>query len=184
MGRAENLSVGNTSMRDISQQHKGLSCRLLWHTVERDWFSGPEKRTFLCSRRNWVTVSCKIFSIHCSPTLEDKSFSRLRALNTWLTSSCFSSWIKFIDKLLLEPWGQFPNCWGSHKRHWIQTAQHQPVSCPQKQEHDDRHQGNSTNRGTAFISLSLNDESLLHITQGKRRISVVGKLVTDYALFP
>lgn len=53
----------------ISQQHKHLSCWLLWQTVEEDWFWGPEKGTFPCSWRNWATVSYKTLfnSLHSNP---------------------------------------------------------------------------------------------------------------------
>lgn len=98
---------------------------ILWRKIGSEVLK-KEFSLFLEKLSVTVTVSYKTFSVHCIPTLgkEDKFFSWLRALNTWLTSACFSSWMKFIDKLLLELQGLFLNCCGWHKCYWIQTAQH------------------------------------------------------------
>ncbi|KAL7381915.1 hypothetical protein ABVT39_013464 [Epinephelus coioides] len=171
MAKTENLTVSDTSARELTELLPVIlsthpsNMRIIIHAGSFDILRGKTgseilKKDFsLLLEKLSDCQSQNVFISGPIPTLGKgiKSFTRLLALNTWLTSACFTHGIKFIDNFNI-----FWNCKDrfqsdSSEHHWMQTTRGQPTSCSwkaiPKQEWTDKSQGQV--RGTETDSLHL-----------------------------
>ncbi|KAL7394085.1 hypothetical protein ABVT39_020320 [Epinephelus coioides] len=192
MANTENLTVSDTSVRELTELLPVIlsthpsNIRIIIHAGSFDILrrkTGSEilKKDFsLLLEKLSDCQSQNVFISGPIPTLGKgiESFTRLLALNTWLTSACFTHGIKFIDNFNIfwnckdrfQRDGIHPNITGcrllgANLRHALgMPYQNKNGQIRAKDEY-------VAQRQTAFISPPSPDP-LLHITQGIQRMSL------------
>ncbi|KAL7386867.1 hypothetical protein ABVT39_014955 [Epinephelus coioides] len=192
MAKTENLTVSDTSFRELTELLPVIlsthpsNRRIIIHAGSFDILrrkTGSEilkKDFFLLLEKLSDCQSQNVFISGPIPILGKgiKSFTRLLALNTWLTSTCFTHGIKFIDNFNIfwnckdrfQRDGIHPNITGcrllgANLRHALgMPYQNKNGQIRAKDKY-------GAQRQTACISPPSPDP-LLHITQGIQRMSL------------
>ncbi|KAL7397468.1 hypothetical protein ABVT39_022517 [Epinephelus coioides] len=190
MAKTENLTVSDTSVRELTELLPVIlsthpsNMRIIIHAGSFDILRGKTgseilKKDFsLLLEKLSDCQSQNVFISGPIPTLGKgiESFTRLLALNTWLTSACFTHGIKFIDNFNI-----FWNCKDRFQRDGIHpniigcrllgANLHHALGRPYQNKNGQIRAKDKYVRQTACISPPSPDP-LLHITQGIQRMSL------------